>query len=262
MSKDSSDSWQLERNRRDRRKVLTFVRAGKDVSRSPLELSKKTELFWKVLGASKAYWLQHICSYLSEDLSEYAGSRTSSIMKMPSYGMPGHGELYQAASQGDMIRLKAALRAGTCNIDAGDSNGWTALHWAAANGHLEVVTFLVNAGASLLKEKNGGGAALSFACTCGHLDIVTFLVSAGASVNAQGREFHNTALHSAAYWGHLDVMTFLVNAGASVNAEKRDGETPLASSLWNPNLTREAKEAATDFLQSRGGHLGRRAHLK
>ena len=104
--------------------------------------------------------------------------------------------------------------------------GRTALHWAARSGHLEVVKFLVGAGASLEAESNDSWTALHFAARWGRLAILKVLVGAGANLEAKNNS-GSTALHFAARWGRLAMVKFLVGAGASVKATT-NGKTPRA----------------------------------
>ena len=65
----------VQRNQRGRVEILTFLSAGKQVCASTLAHSNSNAFFWKVLTLPvKSYWMQHISSFLSSDLSV---SRTS-----------------------------------------------------------------------------------------------------------------------------------------------------------------------------------------
>jgi ankyrin repeat protein len=55
------------------------------------------------------------------------------------------------------------------------------LRVAAANGHLDTVRFIVEAGAAKDRAANGGATPLWVVATNGHLDTVRFLVEAGAA---------------------------------------------------------------------------------
>jgi len=57
----------------------------------------------------------------------------------------GTMRLLYAASQGDLDELRAALATG-CNSNAADYDGRTALHLAAAEGHLAAARFLLGSG--------------------------------------------------------------------------------------------------------------------
>ena len=108
---------------------------------------------------------------------------------------------------------------------AGNGRERTALHAAAAGGHLAVVTFLVNAGASVSSTDGSGGTALHAAVGSGNLAIVTLLVSNGAAVNAKD-SYSETPLYHAASYGHLAIVTHLVDNGADVTIASHDGLVP------------------------------------
>ncbi|KDO32625.1 hypothetical protein SPRG_02326 [Saprolegnia parasitica CBS 223.65] len=111
------------------------------------------------------------------------------IAHLPPSGL--HGALDPVAGQGHLPLVKALhARESFCTTEAMD--------WAAANGHLDVVTFL--------HEKRSEGCttkAMNRAAANGHLDVVTFLHekrSEGCTTKAMNRAAAN---------GHLDVVTFL-----------------------------------------------------
>ena len=57
-------------------------------------------------------------------------------------------------------------------IDATDTGGDTALHSAAAGGHLEIVEYLVGQGASLTATNNDGKTAKDVTAIAEYLDSV------------------------------------------------------------------------------------------
>lgn len=61
-------------------------------------------------------------------------------------------------------------------LDQKDSNGQTAILWAAANGYLDVVQYLVKKGANLLLSSNKGKTPIDWAIENSHHDIVSFLI--------------------------------------------------------------------------------------
>lgn len=87
-----------------------------------------------------------------------------------------YGEyLIYSARHGDIEGVKECLEEDVPVNTKEDEVENTALHMAAANGHLEVVKFLLEAGADInLKNKNEN-TALHWASLNGKLDVVKFL---------------------------------------------------------------------------------------
>eukprot|EP00803_Ostreobium_quekettii_P004608 evm.model.scf_735EXC.5 EVM.evm.TU.scf_735EXC.5 scf_735EXC:40634-45634(+) len=137
--------------------------------------------------------------------------------------------LWEAASDGDLNKVKAAIEAGAdLEQEVGDHEH-TPLGIAALNGHKEVVVELLKAGAQPNTEDHEGVTALSLAAhtTNEHsLAIVELLLDAGADPNLP--DFHGTVpLHLAAFVGSLEIVEALVAAGAEVDPEADAGLTPL-----------------------------------
>lgn len=94
-----------------------------------------------------------------------------------------------------------ALLAQGCDIRAGDRNGST-LVWAAEEGHLSVVQFLLGAGANVHARND---LPLTKASARGHLPIVKLLVENGADIHAR----NNHALREASRNARTAVFQFL-----------------------------------------------------
>nr|XP_004538819.1 protein phosphatase 1 regulatory subunit 12C isoform X1 [Maylandia zebra] len=69
-------------------------------------------------------------------------------------------------------------------INCSNADGITALHQACIDGSIEIVTFLLELGASVNQVDNEGWTALHVAASCGHADITEFLLQEGASLTA------------------------------------------------------------------------------
>jgi hypothetical protein len=101
----------------------------------------------------------------------------------------------------DLRKLKTWLWLKQKNVNL-NVNEDQALRWAAQNGYLEIVEFLLENSANLKTNEN---YALSEAARNGHLEIVKFLVKNGANVHA----WNNYALRWAAENNHLEVVKYL-----------------------------------------------------
>ena len=70
------------------------------------------------------------------------------------------------------------------DVDGKDERrGQTALMWAAAEGHADIVEALIEAGADFQRPLPSGFTPLLFAVREGHIDVVRVLLKAGADVN-------------------------------------------------------------------------------
>ncbi|XP_076080567.1 uncharacterized protein LOC143051556 isoform X1 [Mytilus galloprovincialis] len=86
--------------------------------------------------------------------------------------------------------------------------------WAAAGGHLEVVTYLVTHGSQLEATDLIGQTPLMIAAERGHLEVVAYLVTHGSQLEATDL-YGRTALHYAAEFGRIDVTKWLTDQGCS-----------------------------------------------
>jgi ankyrin repeat protein len=116
----------------------------------------------------------------------------------------------------------------------------TALMWAAAENHLDIVDLLIEAGAdvnrqayvtSLKDRKNadhpsGGFTPLMWAARAGNEAMVRRLVTRGANVNLKNGDNASAAM-IAIYNDHLDVAATLVELGSDAN----DGSLYIATEL-------------------------------
>lgn len=70
--------------------------------------------------------------------------------------MRGVEPWYEAAQVGDIEVLERLVFAGA-NPNQQNPHGWTALHWAAARGHTDVVKYLLNLPGIQVRIKNAHG---------------------------------------------------------------------------------------------------------
>jgi len=93
------------------------------------------------------------------------------------------------------------------------------------NEHKAVVQMI-----SSLKDVNvrdeKGFTPLHYAAREGHVDLVKLLMSYGADLNARNED-EWTPLHKASLHGHVEVIKLLLAGGADVNAADPIGITPL-----------------------------------
>lgn len=116
--------------------------------------------------------------------------------------------IWSAAQSNDLERVKKLLNKGTSQ-DEVDSAGYTALHYAARNGHREVCELLLKNGASVnARTRSGRATPLHRAATQGRVNIVELLLKRGADANLQDAD-GCTALHRAITARSLPVCELL-----------------------------------------------------
>ncbi len=112
-------------------------------------------------------------------------------------------------------------------VDAEESRkGQTALMWAAAEGHSEVVNVLLEHGASPGDASKGGFTPLMFAAQKGDAKSVVSLLAAGGDVN-HALPTGQSALELALIGHREEVAGILLDHDAKVNTSDSAGMTPL-----------------------------------
>ncbi|PTB49654.1 hypothetical protein M431DRAFT_97129, partial [Trichoderma harzianum CBS 226.95] len=110
----------------------------------------------------------------------------------------------EAVEDGDAAVVKAILYAGALN-----EHGWIPLITASSRGDIDTVNNLLLAGTEVDgKDIVFGRTALSWASAGGHKDIVQLLLDTGVDVNSEDIDGW-TSLHWASERGHEDVVRLL-----------------------------------------------------
>ncbi|KAM4875036.1 ankyrin repeat and KH domain-containing protein 1 isoform 7-T7 [Thomomys bottae] len=134
--------------------------------------------------------------------------------------------LMEASQEGHLELVKYLLAAGA-NVHATTATGDTALTYACENGHTDVADVLLQAGADLEHESEGGRTPLMKAARAGHLCTVQFLISKGANVNRATANNDHTVVSLACAGGHLAVVELLLAHGSDPTHRLKDGSTML-----------------------------------
>jgi uncharacterized protein len=145
--------------------------------------------------------------------------------------------LLTASRTGSADIVRALLARGADVQAAESSRGQTALMWAAAEGHVEVMRVLLGANADVSAKSKAGFTPLMFAARGANADAVATLVRAGASLDDIATD-GTTALIVATVRGQVDVAKLLLDHGADPNAGQA-GYTALhwAAGSWETELT-------------------------
>uniref|UniRef100_K3WU08 Uncharacterized protein n=1 Tax=Globisporangium ultimum (strain ATCC 200006 / CBS 805.95 / DAOM BR144) TaxID=431595 RepID=K3WU08_GLOUD len=152
-------------------------------------------------------------------------------------------ELRLACGRGHVDKVCEWISRG-CDLNAKDGSGWSALHYAADFGHLDVVQILLecvmtpevpptsvsNSSVHHLADVNSrdacGWTPLMCAAANGHTEIVEVLISGGADPSLPSVE-GRTALHWAGSRGMDETVSALLKAGAPIDLVDRSGWSAL-----------------------------------
>lgn len=171
-------------------------------------------------------------------------------------------EFFEAATGGDVSKVRAMLQADPSLARAKDENGVSVImkstyygkkdvvaallesgveldiFEAAATGQAERVASLVAKDQSIVNAYSADGfAPLGFAVYFGQPEVVTALIAAGADVNQSSRESMKvTPLASAAAAKQTGIARLLIEHGANVNARAAGGHIPLHEASANGNI--------------------------
>ena len=161
---------------------------------------------WTALHRACAYGHEHC-------VQELIGAGVS----LPQRGPNGYTAMHFAAEYGQHMVVNMLLAANAPVADLSDGQSWTPLHRAAIDGHVAVVSALLNAridertGRSLypiMSRDKSGGTALHDAARNGHLLVVKELVASRAELDAPNHQ-GMTALDVATKEGRGEVAEFL-----------------------------------------------------
>ena len=135
-------------------------------------------------------------------------------------------DIIAASKRGDIFAVRHYLGKSREAIAARDRFEYTPLHWAAVQGHWDVVETLVERGADVNALGWDGGTPLHMACHHDRPDMVRVLLDAGADLTIRN-QWGRTPLHVAARRNCDLVAALLLSRGADPNATTKEGWTPL-----------------------------------
>jgi ankyrin repeat protein len=131
------------------------------------------------------------------------------------------------ASYYDDAEIAAALIGAKANASATNRYGMTPLSLACTNGSAKMISLLIGAGAGANSALPGGETALMTASRTGVAAAVQVLLAHGAKVDAKESLRGQTALMWAAADGNVEVVNLLLKSGADLHAKVGSGFTPL-----------------------------------
>ena len=132
-----------------------------------------------------------------------------------------------AVQKGDLNDVISVISRDRTKVNERDKDGYTPLHEAVYNGHLEIAKYLISQGADVNAKDDNGDISLHEAVFTHNLEIVKYLISKGANVNTENNSFGQTPLHRACYGDNIEIVKYLISQGSDVDAKDKNGNTPL-----------------------------------
>ena len=143
--------------------------------------------------------------------------------------------LHEAVVAGDLDRVRVLIASGV-DVNTVDSDGTTALHWAAHHDDVESGQQLLAAGADPTRANQFGAQPIALASENGSAKFIQLLLDAGANPNAASPE-GETILMTATRTGGVAAVRLLLRHEANPNrAEEWRGQTALMWAAAENNL--------------------------
>uniref|UniRef100_A0A8C8JJ55 RING-type E3 ubiquitin transferase n=1 Tax=Oncorhynchus tshawytscha TaxID=74940 RepID=A0A8C8JJ55_ONCTS len=151
----------------------------------------------------------------------------------------GDTPLHDAISKKRDDMLSVLLEAGA-DVTITNNNGFNALHHAALRGNPSAMRVLLSKLPRpwiVDEKKDDGYTALHLAALNNHVEVAELLVHQGsASLDIQNVN-QQTALHLAVERQHTQIVRLLVRAEAKLDVQDKDGDTPLHEALRHHTLS-------------------------
>ena len=171
------------------------------------------------------------------------------ILACSAFGYASETGVADAAQRRDMSALRDLLKQHAA-LNAPQTDGTTALQWAAHWSDAEMVKSLIAAGANAKAANRYGATPLSEAASAGNAEIMEALLKAGADPNTRDTSDGETVLMVTARAGNAEAVRALLEHGADVNAtESYRGQTALmwAAAEKHPAVVKLLLEHGADW---------------
>ena len=194
-------------------------------------------------GSTALLWLAHWNDVETADLLLKAGAdaNTANDFRMT--------PLSQACTNGSAEFVRLLLKSGA-NPNTAIATGETPLMTCARTGNADAVRLLIEYGAAVnAKEPAQSQTALMWAAAERHSNVVSALIAAHADVKAHSKEGF-TPIHFSARVGDLESVKLFLAAGVDVNIQTQTSQTQAGDNdepVVTIGLTRPARGGAAGY---------------
>jgi hypothetical protein len=169
------------------------------------------------------------------------------------FGRPNWTCLMSASIYGHTEICKMLLNKGASLKAIHKHNGTTPLHFAAQNGSVDIIKLFADYGADLEARDYSGCRAIHWAAIEGHLEVVKELVAVRKVYLHARHNDGDTALTFARLHKHLDIANFLttfVYDSPTKKKKKEDQEEEEEEDKINENVTNDTNEKEVNLYTS------------
>ena len=163
-------------------------------------------------------------------------------------------QLLVACQNGDFPQVKQLIEERHADPHCRDVDNSTPLHCASAEGHLQVVQYLIKLNCDINCRDVDDSTSLHLAAYCGHLDVCHQLVEGGADLLA-GDKYGLTPVDDAQRKGHTHIASYLSSVGKTASSESDASYTILDLLPCPPPIVRGREKGSRAWLASFPGRL-------
>jgi ankyrin repeat protein len=158
-------------------------------------------------------------------------------------------EVVKASQVGDLDKLMVLLDRGA-EINTLDGDQRTPLHWAAANGHLQIVQHCLEcAGVIIDTQDDGGWTPLMSAVSSGRGEVCNMLLSKKADANLMNS---NGAIALHFHKGRVPILQMVLQSTSDLNVIDKYGITALHKAVSGTHSTASGFDECAELLLQAG----------
>jgi ankyrin repeat protein len=142
-------------------------------------------------------------------------------------GLPAR-DIWTASRRGDIELLRLLIEEEGNDVNLGDDDGSTPLHWAAYFDRVDTILYLLQRGADIDRPNTKEGQTpLHWACISKSVRSAMVLIKEGADPSKSDKRGYNSIIHACQYGDVLLVHYLVAKQGQSVGFRDAEGHTPL-----------------------------------